>query len=50
MVMVAETDLVGSVTEVAVTVTVFPGGAEKGAVYSVEVNMLNVVVGVMRPH
>jgi hypothetical protein len=32
IVMVAETDLVGSATEVAVTVTVPPAGTVKGAV------------------
>lgn len=43
IVIVAETDLVGSCTEVAVTVTVPPVGTVAGAVYVVEAALLEVV-------
>ena len=46
---VAETDFVASVTEVAVTVTVVPGGTVSGAVYVVATS-LPVIVGFNEPH
>jgi hypothetical protein len=49
MVIMAETDLVGSVTEVAVMVTVFPAGTVGGAWYVVGV-LLATGFGVKVPH
>ena len=49
MVMVAEADFVGSVTEVAVTVTVLGVGIAVGAVYVVGAP-LAVPVGLKEPH
>jgi hypothetical protein len=49
IVIVAETDLVGSSTEVAVTVTVPSAGTAEGAVYAVEAALLE-VVGLNEPH
>jgi hypothetical protein len=47
--MVVETDLVGSVIEVAVTVTVPPGGTVRGAV-KVDAASLVVAAGLNEPH
>src|ERR1700727_1372387 len=48
MAMLAETDLVGSVTEVAVTVTVPPGGIAAGAVNAAGASLV-VVPGLKEP-
>ena len=47
--MLVETDLVGSVTEVAVTVTLFPAGRLAGAVKFVAASLV-VVAGLKEPH
>ncbi len=49
MVTVADADLVGSVTEVAVSSTVLPGGIVDGAVYVVTASFA-VVAGLKEPH